>query len=99
VVDLFLRQGGYFVAGEKKKNRTTVEIYGQRYVVAGTETSSHIHLVADKVDLKMREIQAHNQFLDSKHLAVLTAINTMSEYLKIKEELEELQQKIGKEER
>ncbi|MCM3717875.1 cell division protein ZapA [Fictibacillus phosphorivorans] len=86
------------MAEDKNKNRTTVEIYGQRYVIAGTEPSSHIHLVADKVDLKMREIQSHNRFLDSKQLAVLTAVNTMSEYIKIKEELKKLQQRIGKEE-
>jgi cell division protein ZapA len=47
----------------------------------------------------MREIQSHNRFLDTKQLAVLTAVNTMSEYLKIKEELKKLQQRIGKEER
>ncbi|MGC4376164.1 cell division protein ZapA [Fictibacillus sp. Mic-4] len=82
------------MAEEKKKTRTTVDIYGQTYTIVGTETSSHIRSVAAMVDRKMREIQSFNSYLDTKQLAVLTAVNIMNEYLKSKEELEKLQEKI-----
>ncbi|MFC0187942.1 cell division protein ZapA [Fictibacillus aquaticus] len=86
------------MAEDKKKTRTTVEIYGHPYTISGTETSTHIRLVAHKVDEKMREIQMHNRFLDTKQIAVLAAVNTMNEYLKIKEELKKLQQHLRNEE-
>ncbi|WP_139168394.1 cell division protein ZapA [Fictibacillus solisalsi] len=91
--------GGNFVAEENKRERTIVEIFGQKYTVMGTETSSHIRSVAAMVDEKMRDIQQYNAVLDTKQLAVLTAVNIMNEYLKTKEELEKLQQQIRKEDR
>ncbi|SDM88653.1 cell division protein ZapA [Fictibacillus solisalsi] len=87
------------MAEENKRERTIVEIFGQKYTVMGTETSSHIRSVAAMVDEKMRDIQQYNAVLDTKQLAVLTAVNIMNEYLKTKEELEKLQQQIRKEDR
>ncbi|MDN4072665.1 MULTISPECIES: cell division protein ZapA [Fictibacillus] len=91
--------GGNFVAEDKMKARTIVEIFGQKYTVIGTEASSHIRSVAAMVDEKMRDIQQYNAVLDTKQLAVLTAVNLMNEYLKTKEELEKLQQQIRKEDK
>ncbi|RXY98222.1 cell division protein ZapA [Fictibacillus sp. S7] len=87
------------MAEENMRERTIVEIFGQKYTVMGTETSSHIRSVAAMVDEKMRDIQQYNAVLDTKQLAVLTAVNIMNEYLKTKEELEKLQQQIRKEDR
>lgn len=72
-----------------EKNRTSVDIYGQQYVIVGTENSSHIRLVASIVDDKMREISSKNPSLDTSKLAVLTAVNAVNDYLKLKEQLEE----------
>ncbi|NRD76059.1 cell division protein ZapA [Bacillus sp. BRMEA1] len=74
-----------------QKNRITVEIYGQQYVILGTESSSHIRHVASLVDNKMREISSRNPGLDVNKLAVLTAVNAVNDYLKMKDLLERLQ--------
>lgn len=82
----------------KEKNRTTVEIYNRTYTIMGEEPASHIRLVASLVDQKMRDIQEANPHLDTTMLAVLTAVNTMNDYLKLKDQYEELQTQKKKEE-
>ncbi len=82
---------------EQKKTRITVDIYGQQYSIVGTESSSHIRLVASIVDDKMREISAKNPTLDTSKLAVLTAVNIVHEYIKLKDEYERLLRKMNKE--
>lgn len=73
---------------DNKKNKITVDIYGQQYTIVGTESASHIRLVASLVDDKMREISEKNPNLDVSRLAVLTAVNAIHEYLKLKDEIE-----------
>lgn len=82
---------------EQKKTHITVDIYGQQYSIVGTESSSHIRLVASIVDDKMREISAKNPTLDTSKLAVLTAVNIVHEYMKLKDEYERLLRKMNKE--
>ncbi|WHX99554.1 cell division protein ZapA [Neobacillus sp. DY30] len=79
------------------KTRTTVDIYGQQYVILGTETQSHVRHVASLVDKKMREIGSRNPLLDVNKLAVLTAVNAVNDFLKMKEQLEQLQSELQKE--
>lgn len=81
-----------------RKNRTTVDIYGQQYTIIGSESSSHVKLVASMVDDKMREISSKNPSLDVNKLAVLTAVNAVNDYLKIKDQLEQLHKAHKKEE-
>lgn len=76
---------------ETEKNRTSVDIYGQQYIIMGTESSSHVRHVASIVDDKMREISSKNPSLDLNKLAVLTAVNAVNDYLKIKDRLERLE--------
>ncbi|MGG1397812.1 cell division protein ZapA [Bacillus salipaludis] len=80
-----------------QKSRTTVDIYGQHYVIVGDESSSHIRLVASLVDDKMREISSRNPSLDVSKLAVLTAVNAVNDYIKIKDQLERLKAELIKE--
>lgn len=80
-----------------EKNKTTVDIFGQQYVILGTESRGHIREVASLVDDKMREISSKNPSLDATKLAVLTAVNAVNDFLKIKEELERLQVELQKE--
>jgi cell division protein ZapA len=79
---------------DEQKNRTTVDIYGQQYVIVGSESTSHIRLVASIVDDKMREISSKNPSLDTSKLAVLTAVNAVNDYLKIKDRLERLENEL-----
>ncbi|RLL47921.1 cell division protein ZapA [Oceanobacillus piezotolerans] len=72
---------------DEKKDRVTVEINNRTYTIVGDEeSSSHVRLVASLVDQKMKEIQGTNRHLDTANLAVLTALNTMNDYLKLKED-------------
>lgn len=80
--------------GEQEKNRISVEIYGYTYKMAGTESIGHMRLVASIVDDKMREINALNPSLDSAKLAVLTAVNSVHDYLLLKEQYEKLEEQL-----
>nr|WP_066399447.1 cell division protein ZapA [Cytobacillus eiseniae] len=77
-----------------QKSRTTVDIYGVQYIIIGTESPSHIRLVASKVDEKMREISSKNAYLDSSKLAVLTAVNAVNDYIKAKDRIEQLENEL-----
>ncbi|WP_462412442.1 cell division protein ZapA [Neobacillus sp. Marseille-QA0830] len=79
------------------KNRISVDIYGQQYIIMGSENPSHIRLVASLVNDKMREISSKNPNLEVNKLAVLTAVNAVNDYLKMKEELEQLKRELQKE--
>lgn len=81
---------------EQQKIRTSVEIYGYTYKLIGTETSNHMRLVASMVDEKMREFHAMNPSLDSSKLAVLAAINIVQDNLKLKEQVEQLENELKK---
>lgn len=75
---------------DEQKNRVPVEIYGQQYMIVGTESVEHILKVAKLVDEKMKEIKRKNSALDASQLAVLTAVNAVNDYVKIKEKYEKL---------
>lgn len=79
---------------DSKKNKSTVDIYGQQYTIVGTESTSHIRLIASMVDDKMREIGSANPSLDTSKLAVLTAVNAVNDYIKLKDRVESLEAEI-----
>lgn len=81
---------------DDKKRKITVDIYGQQYTIVGEESSSHIRIVASMVDDKMREISAMNPSLDTAKLAVLTAVNTVHDYMKLKEQITQLELELLK---
>lgn len=81
---------------DDKKRKITVDIYGQQYTIVGEESSSHIRIVASMVDDKMREISAMNPSLDTAKLAVLTAVNTVHDYMKLKEQINQLELELLK---
>lgn len=82
---------------ESQKTRTSVDIYGQQYIIIGTESQGHVRLVASMVDDKMREISSKNPYLDSSKLAVLTAVNAVNDYIKLKDRLELLENELKRE--
>ncbi|GGH72910.1 cell division protein ZapA [Compostibacillus humi] len=84
---------------EEKKQRVTVEIHNRTYTIVGEEPASHVRLVASLVDQKMKEIQDANKHLDMASLAVLTAVNTMNDYLKLKEDYARLLGSVKREDR
>lgn len=81
---------------DEQKTRLAVDIYGQTYTIVGSETSSHVRLVASMVDERMREISSRNPYLDSSKIAVLTAVNSVHDYLKLRERIEQLEEELNK---
>ncbi len=80
----------------QEKNKISVEIYGHTYKMVGSESIGHMRLVASIVDDRMREMNLHNPSLDSTKLAVLTAVNTVHDYLLLKEQIELLEEELKK---
>lgn len=78
------------------KTRTPVLIYGQHYIITGTEPSVHVKHVAELVDKKMNEIRSLNPSLDTAKLAVLTAVNALNEKVKMEERIEYLETELSR---
>lgn len=76
------------------KNRTSVMIFGQQYTISGTETTEHIEKVAAIVDEKMSEISSKHMHLDKDEVAVLTAVNTVNDYLKLRKQYDLLEKQF-----
>jgi cell division protein ZapA len=81
---------------DEQKTRIAVDIYGQTYKMIGPETSAHMRLVATMVDDRMREISSRNPSLDVTKIAVLTAVNSVHDYLKLREKLEQIELELKK---
>ncbi|MCG8396721.1 cell division protein ZapA [Bacillus atrophaeus] len=77
-----------------RKAKTTVDIYGQHFTIIGEESKAHMRRVAGIVDDKMREMNEKNPYLDINKLAVLTAVNVVHDYIKLKEEYEKLEHRL-----
>lgn len=90
MVDAIRISGGNMDVAENKRTKITVDIRNRQYTIVGTESEEHVQLVADLVNDKMNAIHQGSKHLDTTKLAVLTAINTMNDYLKLKEEFDEL---------
>jgi cell division protein ZapA len=71
-------------------NKIKAEIYGQDYQIKGKASVDHLRLVALLVDHKMKEVGEANPRLDLNRVAVLAAVNVADEYLKLRQEYEEL---------
>ncbi|MDQ0351204.1 cell division protein ZapA [Alkalibacillus filiformis] len=84
---------------DSEKNKITIEIHNRKYTVVGEESQEQIKMVASLVDQKMDEIQFAKPSFDTTQLAVLTALNTMNDYLKLKQDYDALVQKERKEDR
>lgn len=78
------------IVSEHERKKTTVTIYKRTYTIVGPESKEHIENIAELVDEKMSDIYQANKNLDASRLAVLTALNTMNDYVKLQEEHEAL---------
>lgn len=69
--------------------KTTVNIYGNDYVVKG-EAPEYIKILAAYVDKKMRQAGQKFPHLHPEKLAILTALNIADEMHKIQQDYETL---------
>lgn len=71
-----------------EKNKVTVRIAGNEYVICGTETPEYMQKVALFVDRKLLEISRSNHLLSTSMASVLAALNMADELFKSEEELD-----------
>lgn len=79
---------------DHEKKRVTCTIFGKQYTIVGTDSEQFIVQVAETADKKMREIHSMNPNLHTEALAVLTAVNAIYDYIKLKEQYDELLEKF-----
>ncbi|MHB1126461.1 MAG: cell division protein ZapA [Bacillota bacterium] len=67
-------------------SRATVSIFGQEYVVKGTEPMDYLEKISAYVDKKMRQISRKAPNLAPTKVAVLAALNIADEYKKLQDD-------------
>ena len=84
-----------------EKNKVTVRIAGNEYILCGTEPPEYIQKIAFMVDNKLRDITRKDHLLSTSMASVLTAVNMADELVKMQEaydkseyELKELKKKL-----
>ncbi len=85
-----------------EKNKVTVRIAGNEYVISGAASPDYIQKIALFVDKKLQEISRKNHLLSTSMASVLTSINLADEMFQLSEslkkadfELSEFKKKFG----
>lgn len=71
-----------------EKNRISVMIMGEEYVLKGTSSPEEMYNVGRYVDRLMRTLAEKNIQMSRHKIAVLTALNLADELLKLKEDVQ-----------
>jgi len=78
-----------------EKNRVTVRIAGNEYVISGSESPEYIQKVALFVDRKISEITRRNHTLSTSMASVLTSVNVVDEMFRMSETLNLLEKEYN----
>lgn len=70
-----------------EKNKVTVRIAGNEYVISGAESPEYIQKIALFVDRRVQEITRKNHLLSTSMASVLTSINLADEMFRLSEAL------------
>jgi len=73
-----------------------VEVMGQRLTVSSDDSEAHVRQIASYVDGRVRRLAEGRTVTAPIDLVLLTALNIASEYWKLKQEQDELQQTISR---
>ncbi|AHF05769.1 cell division protein ZapA [Desulfitobacterium metallireducens] len=79
----------------KEDGKVTVEIFGEKHVLRGTEDLEYIQKLAYKVDKKMRLTAQRFPRLAAHRIAILVALNLEDDLEKLREEQETLMEMLG----
>lgn len=75
-----------------EKNKVTVRIAGNEYVLSGVESPEYIQRVALFVDRKILEITRRNHTLSTSMASVLTSVNMAEEMFRLNDAVSKLEQ-------
>ena len=70
---------------EKEKNRVTISILGEEYILRGSSSAEEMHRVGNYVDSLMKTLSENNIQMSRHKVAVLAALNLADELFKLKE--------------
>ena len=68
------------------KKQIEVEIYGQRYTIAGEADEPYVNKLARYVDGKMHELAKNGKNLPTTKLALLAAVNITHELFELRQD-------------
>lgn len=77
-----------------QKNKVTVRIAGNEYVLCGDESPEYIQKVALFVDKKLQEITRKNHLLSTSMASVLASVNMAEELFQLKEVLNDREREL-----
>ncbi len=69
----------------KEKNRVTVVIMGEEYILRGSSSTQDMHKVGRYVDQLMKTLSDKNLQMSKHKIAVLAALNLADELIRLKE--------------
>lgn len=78
-----------------EKNKVTVRIAGNEYVITGYEPPEYIQRIAMLVDRKIQDITKKNHLLSTSMAAVLTSINMADEMIRNQDQLKDTGNKLS----
>lgn len=78
------------------KKRYKATIAGKSYTIVGSRPIEHLQLVAQTVDEQIHQIKALTRGLDREEIAVLAAVNAVSDQLEMQIKLEKMQLEMDK---
>jgi cell division protein ZapA len=87
------------VSGEKerKKNKITVEIFGELYALKSDGEIDQVMKVAALVDTQMKRVSRQNVRLSPVKVAVLAALNLAEEYAQLENDYKQLLKMVKEE--
>ncbi|TFI85941.1 cell division protein ZapA [Carnobacterium divergens] len=80
------------MSGGKKRYKATIA--GKSYTIVGSRPTEYLQLVAETVDEQINQIKSLTDNLELDKMAVLTAVNAVSDQLEMQIEMEKMRQKI-----
>lgn len=76
------------------KIRYKATIAGKSYTIIGARPEAHLKMVAETVDVQMRQIENLSKDLDPERRAVLAAVNAVSDQYEMQIKLAKLEKKV-----
>lgn len=80
---------------QSDKQKYTVEILGEVYVLVSDEGQEHVTRVRNHLDILMRDIASKIGATDIKRVAVLAALQSVSQAVRLEEKIRKIERKKG----
>lgn len=82
---------------ERKKNKITVEIFGELYALKSDGEIDQVMKVAALVDTQMKQVARQNVRLSPVKVAVMAALNLAEEYAQLERDYKQLLKMVKEE--